>query len=172
MEPAAQLAEFLGMPVDLLQPCLVQPLPKPDLDFATNSLNSELPQLYSGLLRICNGFTLFPDHPYGPISFWGTSDLLADAKFDDDIVKQSITRGFCPIYGRTPHLTSIRISDQSIIATDWEVADNEPQGWCRPVAPSMSELVQTLLKVYDADPATDWCQTYVSHGSRYDLPPQ
>ena len=96
MEPAAQLAEFLGMPVDLLQPCLVQPLPKPDLDFATNSLNSELPQLYSGLLRICNGFTLFPDHPYGPISFWGTSDLLADAKFDDDIVKQSITRGFCP----------------------------------------------------------------------------
>ena len=168
MDAIRELSTHFGIPAEQFQQFVSVPLPAAATGAAVAQISAPVPGIHKSFLLIANGMTLLPDAEYGPVKFWGTADWLRDSRYADDIVKQSAAEGFIPIVGDIPHLTSIRFADDAIIATDWEI-QGQSDAWCRQIATTFPEYVQTIIQIYRSSPQSDWAQCYARTGARYDL---
>ncbi len=132
-----------------------------------------VPELCRQIFAVTDGFWLFGTKSWDGFRFWGSAEF-DEFGTGDPILVQAVQKGLFPICGEVPHLTSVRISDGSVVSTDWEAYQQPDQGWGKVIAPSLPDFLRALIQVREAygnddDQPADWWHPYSMHGTRFDL---
>ena len=131
------------------------------------------PEACRELLSITDGFNLFGSESWDGFRLWGSEEYRACVEYGGPIFQKATERDLFPVYGSIPHLTSVSVTEGSVVATDWEVFESAQHGWGEVIASDLFEYIRTLIVVreaygYDEGWPSDWWGPYASHGSRYD----
>jgi hypothetical protein len=167
-EKVRHLAHVLGLSADVLGRHLVRPLASP---MAGVLPGWEVPDLCKQIFAIANGFLLFGTDPWNAFKFWDSQDYIECC---DQVHQQAVEEGLFPFFGEIPHLTSILLTNGSVVSSDWEDFRKPEHGWGEVIALTLQEFMLTLMQIrerygYDEGHPADWWSPYASHGSRYDL---